>query len=165
MQLDVSTSQLTLGRLPTRGGAAASWDKFDYLSGPRCWVGMRRAHPSVARVPCTLTPSLSRKTTPGQHIPGDCGRGLGGGQNGRARSSRQPPVWRIRGIDFPNLCVAGLSARTNFQICPTKPRPRRASANGPASAGWWKRPSGGRLPPERNKTPLTSRQLVNQIAG
>jgi hypothetical protein len=29
----VSTSQLTLGRSPTRGGAAASWDKFENLSG------------------------------------------------------------------------------------------------------------------------------------
>jgi hypothetical protein len=31
-----------------------------------------------------------------------------------------------------------------FQICPTTPRPRRASANGPAPAGWWKRPSRAR---------------------
>ena len=30
-----STSQLTLGRSPTRGGAAASWDKFENLSGQK----------------------------------------------------------------------------------------------------------------------------------
>ena len=41
-------------------------------------------------------------------------------------------------------------------------RRSRIQANGPASAGWWKRPGVARLP-VRNKTPPPSRGLVNQI--
>jgi hypothetical protein len=50
-----STSQLTLGRSPTRGGAADAWDKFENLSGPRCL-----AYP----------PALGR----GRILPCRCGR-------------------------------------------------------------------------------------------
>jgi hypothetical protein len=46
-----------------------------------------------------------------------------------------------------------IPARTNFQIRPTTPRPRRASANGPASAGWWKRSVPGRLAPLAHNLP------------
>jgi hypothetical protein len=50
-----STSQLTLSRSPTRGGAADAWDKFENLSGPRCL-----AYP----------PALGR----GRILPCRCGR-------------------------------------------------------------------------------------------
>jgi hypothetical protein len=59
----------------TRGGAAASWHKFEDLSGPRCWDGMHRAHTTVARVPCTLTPSLSRVHPGAVDRMSFCGRG------------------------------------------------------------------------------------------
>jgi hypothetical protein len=87
LQLNVSTSQLTLGRSPGRGGAAASWDKFENLSGPRWWVGVRRAHPAMARVPCTLTPSLSRVHLSG--VDRASFRGRGGPRAAGPRVSRR----------------------------------------------------------------------------
>ncbi len=61
-----SSSQLTLGRSPTRGGAAAMWDRLINQSGPRWLDGMwsarlanREVHATVARGRFALTPSLS----------------------------------------------------------------------------------------------------------
>jgi hypothetical protein len=71
----------------TRGGAAASWHKFEDLSGPRCWDGMHRAHTTVARVPCTLTPSLSRVHPGAVDRMSFCGRG--GTRAAEPRSSRR----------------------------------------------------------------------------
>jgi len=70
-----------------RGGAATSWDKFENLSGARESGGMRRAHPTVARVPCTLTPSLSRVHPGAVHRMSFCGRG--GTRAAEPRASRR----------------------------------------------------------------------------
>ena len=61
---DASTSQLTLGRSPTRGGAAASWDKFENLSGAGCAVLDSSTWKSTARWRAAL-PQRGYLTQPG----------------------------------------------------------------------------------------------------
>ncbi len=78
------------------------------------------------RTPSSATPragSPSRETTSGQHIPGDCGRGLGGGRIGRARSWRQPPGWRIRGIGFPTCASPECLPGQIFKFVPRRRGP------------------------------------------
>ena len=63
-RLDASTSQLTLSRSPTRGGAAPSWDKFENLSGAGCAVLDSSTWKSTARWRAAL-PQRGYLTQPG----------------------------------------------------------------------------------------------------
>jgi hypothetical protein len=87
----------------------------------------------VAAPPRTGPPS--RETTPGQHIPGDCGRGPGGGRNGRARSWRQPPRWRIRDIGFPTCESPVFLPGQIFKFVPRRPGPAAHPGERP-SVSW-----------------------------
>jgi len=80
-----------------RGGAAASWDKFENLSGLPWWDGMRRAQSTVARVPCPLTPSLSRVHPGAVHRASFRGRGgtCAAGPRVSRRSDSPTPARRV----------------------------------------------------------------------
>ena len=99
-----STSQLTLGRSPTRGGAAASWDKFENLSGPRWVDGIRRDRNALLEIDATmghghfaLTPTLSHSHAGFAHRSSFCGRGSQHAAEPRAshRSDSPTPARRV----------------------------------------------------------------------
>jgi hypothetical protein len=99
-----STSQLTLSRSPRRGGAAASWDKFENLSGPRWVDGIRRDRNALLEVDATmgrghfaLTPTLSHSHAGFAHRSSFCGRGGTRAAKPRAshRSDSPTPARRV----------------------------------------------------------------------
>jgi hypothetical protein len=78
-------------------------------------------------------------------------------------STPPPPAWEKRG-KRRTPGKAPTSPTTPPKNSPLYSLLSPLSASGRASAGWWKRPLWIRLPLS-NKTPPTSRRLVNQICG